>query len=48
VEKAVAETGASSPKDMGRVMKAALTALAAGGKTADGRRVNEVVRKRLG
>jgi hypothetical protein len=48
VEKAVAETGASSPKDMGRVMKAALAALAASGKTADGRRVNEAVRKRLG
>ncbi len=48
VEKAVAETGATSPKDMGRVMKAALAALAAGGKPADGKRVNEAVRKRLG
>jgi uncharacterized protein len=48
VEKAVAETGATSPKDMGKVMKAALAALAAGGKTADGRRVNEAVKKRLG
>jgi uncharacterized protein YqeY len=48
VEKAVAETGASSPKDMGKVMKAALAALAAGGKPADGKRVNEAVKKRLG
>jgi uncharacterized protein YqeY len=45
VEKAVAETGATSPKDMGKVMKAALAALAAGGKSADGKRVNEAVRK---
>jgi uncharacterized protein len=48
VEKAVAETGAASPKDMGRVMKAALAALAAGGKSVDGKRVNEAVKKRLG
>jgi hypothetical protein len=48
VEMAVSETGAASPKDMGKVMKAALAALAAGGKTADGKRVNEAVRKRLG
>jgi uncharacterized protein YqeY len=48
VEKAVAETGATSPKDMGKVMKAALAALAAGGKTAEGKRVNEAVRKKLG
>jgi uncharacterized protein YqeY len=48
VEKAVAETGAASPKDMGKVMKAALAALAAGGKAVDGKRVNEAVRKRLG
>jgi len=47
VEQAVAETGASSPKDMGKVMKAALAALAASGKAADGRRVNEAVKKRL-
>jgi len=44
----VAETGATSPKDMGKVMKAALAALAAGGKSADGKRVNEAVKKRLG
>ena len=48
IEKAVAETGASSPKDMGKVMKAALALLAAAGKPADGRKVNEAVRKRLG
>ncbi len=48
VAAAVAETGASSPKDMGRVMKAALGALAAGGKSVDGRRVNEAVRRKLG
>ena len=48
VEKAVAETGAASPKDMGKVMKAALAVLAASGKAADGKRVNEAVRKRLG
>jgi uncharacterized protein YqeY len=45
VEKAVAETGASSMKDMGRVMKAALAALA--GASVDGRKVNEAVKKRL-
>jgi uncharacterized protein len=48
VDKAVAETGATSPKDMGRVMKAALAALAASGKPVDGKRVNEAVKKRLG
>jgi uncharacterized protein YqeY len=48
VEKAVTETNASSPKDMGRVMKAALSALQAAGKPVDGKKVNEAVRKRLG
>jgi hypothetical protein len=48
VEKAVAETGAASPKDMGKAMKATLGALAAGGKTADGKRVSDAVRKKLG
>ena len=48
VEQAVAETGASSPRDMGKVMKAALAALAGSGKSADGKRVNEAVKKRLG
>jgi len=48
VEKAVAETGAASPKDMGRAMKAAMAALEAQGKPADGRKVSEAMRKRLG
>jgi len=48
VEKAINETGATAPKDMGKVMKAALGILAAGGKPADGKKVNEAVRKRLG
>ena len=42
---AIAETGANSPKDMGRVMKAAMARLA--GQTVDGRTVNELVRKKL-
>jgi hypothetical protein len=48
VERAVAETGAVSARDLGKVMKAALAALGATGKTVDGRRVNEAARKRLG
>jgi uncharacterized protein YqeY len=47
VEQALRETGASSPKDMGKAMKAALAALAAAGKPADGKKVNEAVRQRL-
>jgi len=46
VAAAIAETGASSQKDMGRVMKAVMAALA--GKTVDGKRVNEAVRAKLG
>ncbi len=42
---AIAETGASSAKDIGKVMKAVMPKLA--GKSADGRAVNEAVRKRL-
>jgi len=45
VEAAVAETGASGPKDMGKVMKAVMAAMA--GKTVDGKRLNEAVRARL-
>jgi uncharacterized protein len=45
VTAAITETGASSPKDMGRVMKAAMSALA--GKTVDGKAVNDLVRKKL-
>ena len=48
VDKAVAETGATTAKDMGKVMKAALGLLAASGKPADGKRVSEAARKRLG
>jgi hypothetical protein len=48
VERAVVETSAASPKDMGKVMKAAMAALAAGGKIVDGKRVSEAARKRLG
>ena len=46
VDAAIKETGAGGPKDMGRVMKAVMSALA--GKSADGRAVNEMVRKKLG
>ena len=46
VAAAVAETGATSPKDMGRVMKAAMAKLA--GQTVDGKVVNELVRRKLG
>ena len=42
---AIQETGATSPKDMGRVMKAAMARLA--GQTVDGKTVNELVRKKL-
>jgi uncharacterized protein YqeY len=45
VARAIADTGATSPKDMGKVMKATLELLA--GKTVDGKRVNEAVRARL-
>ena len=46
VADAIAETGATSPKDMGRVMKAAMAKLA--GQNVDGKTVNELVRKKLG
>jgi len=48
VEKAVAETGAASPRDMGKAMKAAMAALESQGKPADGRKVSDAMRKRLG
>ena len=44
---AITETGASAPKDMGRAIKAALAALEASGKPADGKKVSDAVRKRL-
>ncbi len=43
---AISETAASSPKDIGKVMKAVMPKLV--GKTADGRTVNEAVRRKLG
>jgi uncharacterized protein YqeY len=45
VTAAIKETGATTPKDMGRVMKAVMGALA--GKSVDGKAVNEMVRKKL-
>jgi uncharacterized protein YqeY len=46
VAAAIAETGASTSKDLGKAMKAAMAKLA--GKNVDGKRVNEKVRARLG
>jgi hypothetical protein len=43
---AISETGATSPKDIGKVMKAVMPKLA--GKNADGRTINEAVRRKLG
>ena len=45
VKAAIVETGAASPKDMGKVMKAVMAAL--GGKSFDGRAVSEAVKSRL-
>jgi len=45
VASAIQETGATSPKDMGRVMKVVMAKLA--GQTVDGKAVNELVRARL-
>jgi len=45
VSDALTETGATSSKDMGRVMKAAMAKLA--GQSVDGKAVNELVRARL-
>jgi uncharacterized protein YqeY len=45
VAQAVSETGATGPKDMGKVMKAVMAQFA--GKTVDGKAVNELVRARL-
>jgi uncharacterized protein YqeY len=46
VDEAVAETGATSARDLGRVMKAVMPKLA--GQSVDGKVVNELVRRRLG
>ena len=48
VDAAAKESGATTMKDMGKVMKAAIAALKATGKPADGKRVNEAVKRRLG
>jgi uncharacterized protein len=45
VAQAIAETGASGPKDMGKVMKAVMASLA--GKTIDGKKVSELVKSKL-
>jgi len=45
VADAVRETGAASPKDIGKVMKAVMTKLA--GQNVDGKTVNELVRQKL-
>jgi uncharacterized protein len=46
VDDAIAETGATGVKDLGRVMKAAMARLE--GRAADGRTVNELTRRKLG
>ena len=46
IDAALAETGATSMKEMGKVMKAAQATLA--GKNADGRLVSELVKAKLG
>jgi uncharacterized protein YqeY len=45
VADAISDTGATSAKDMGKVMKAAMAKLA--GQSVDGKAVNELVRQRL-
>jgi uncharacterized protein len=45
ISEAIADTGASSPKDVGRVMKAAMAKLV--GHGVDGKAVNERVRQKL-
>jgi uncharacterized protein len=46
VDAAISETGATSAKDLGRVMKAVMAKLA--GATVEGRTVNDIVRRKLG
>jgi uncharacterized protein YqeY len=45
VEAVIVETGATSPKDMGNVMKAVMARLA--GQTVDGKVISDLVRGRL-
>ena len=46
VAAAISDTGATSAKDMGRVMKAAMARLA--GQNVDGKAVSDLVRRKLG
>ena len=46
IDAAIAESGATQLKDMGRVMKGVMSRLA--GRTVDGRVVSDLVRKKLG
>jgi uncharacterized protein YqeY len=46
VQTAITEVGATSPKDIGRVMKDLMPRLA--GRGVDGKAVNELVRRKLG
>jgi len=46
VDESIREAGATSAKDLGRVMKAVMTRLA--GRSADGRTINEIARRKLG
>ncbi len=46
VSAAISETAAATPKDLGRVMKAAMARLA--GKTVDGKRLSDLAKTRLG
>jgi uncharacterized protein YqeY len=46
VSEAVAESGATSAKDLGKVMKAVMPKLA--GRGVDGKTINELVRRKLG
>src|SRR5262249_25558539 len=45
IDDAIAETGATRPKDMGKVMKGVMAQLA--GATVDGRMVSDAVKKKL-
>ena len=48
VDAAIQETSAATPKDIGKVMKVAMTRLRLSGKLVDGGRVNDLARARLG
>ena len=51
VTEAIAESGATSAKDLGKVMKAVMPKLAgksADGRAVDGKTINELVRRTLG